>query len=77
MKRKSYVIYLDISTIAGEPETITTQLTQVLCHIWDEIHNSIFESPIDSMLKRVEAVIDAKGWDAKYWRSKADRYQGS
>lgn len=50
----------------GESETIKAQFGEVLLYDRDEIDDDCFESMVNSMPKRVKAVLDSNEWYTKY-----------
>jgi len=43
-----------------------TALVRAAVVVWEEIAEEVFEKLIDSMVRRLQAVIQAKGWYTKY-----------
>ena len=41
-------------------------LKEALCTAWDALPNSLFESLVCRMEKRIQACIEADGWHTKY-----------
>jgi hypothetical protein len=50
----------------GTGEEAKKALEQALIKAWDAIPDQIFQSVIESMPKRVKALIEAEGWHTKY-----------
>jgi len=49
---------------AGEDAVIA--LAKTLVEAWNSLPDLLFHALIDSMLRRVKALYDAKGWHTKY-----------
>jgi hypothetical protein len=41
-------------------------MEDALVHCWELLSDSLFESLVQGILKRIEAVIKARGWCTKY-----------
>ena len=52
----------DIQGLEQQRQTII----ETLLEAWRRIHNDIVKNILDSMLRRLQAVIDAQGWQTKY-----------
>jgi hypothetical protein len=50
----------------GESEEDLKNLEEALCTAWDALPNSLFESLVESMPRRIQACIEADGWHTKY-----------
>jgi hypothetical protein len=50
----------------GTGEDVLKVLEEALREAWNDLPDRLFEQYADSMLYRVQAVIDAKGWHTKY-----------
>jgi transposase len=53
-------------TDMGEGEEAIQALESALCEAWDSLPDTLFESLIDSMPRRVAACIAAEGWHTRY-----------
>jgi hypothetical protein len=59
-------MFLDIMNVIGETEQDCINVEKALLKAWDALPDSLFESLIESMPRRIEACIKAKGWHTKY-----------
>jgi hypothetical protein len=50
----------------GTSEEALKALEDALIEAWNDLPDRLFKQCVDSMLYRVQAVIDAKGWHTKY-----------
>ena len=50
----------------GSKEEVIKKLSEVLVICWNKIVPAFFESLIDSMEERCDAVIEAKGWHTRF-----------
>jgi transposase len=50
----------------GKSESDIRALQEALIEAWEAIPDSIFQECLDSMPKRIKAVIEADGWHTKY-----------
>jgi len=62
LKRPLYLQCSDILDILGGPNRIGQRLAELLPLMWATIPDSFFKKLWRSILSRVSAVIDAKGW---------------
>jgi hypothetical protein len=60
-------MFLDIINAKGETEQDHINIEEALSKAWDALPDSLFESLIESMPRRIEAYIKANGWHIKYW----------
>jgi transposase len=58
--------YPDTKDIRGGPDTVKRVLVQRLLEVWWDIGEGVLNRLIDSMPRRVQAVLDAKGWYTEY-----------
>ncbi|KAH0602699.1 uncharacterized protein H6S33_008349 [Morchella sextelata] len=61
-----YPYYPRIADTKGGPPAVKRELARVLPLVWETIPPEFFEKLAASMPRRVEAVIQAKGWYTKY-----------
>jgi len=66
LKRQLQVNYPDLINYPGGPNKVKAKLAEVLPLCWEKIPSKQFEALWGSMLLRVQAVIDAKGWYTCY-----------
>lgn len=66
LKKLAMEKYPEVMTSSGKTEEDIKKLEDVLKVCWDELPDSLFESLIQSMPRRMEACIEAKGWHTKY-----------
>ena len=58
--------YPDTQTLQGSPAAIRRILRERLMEVWWNISEGVLRNLIDSMLRRVHALIAVKGWYTKY-----------
>ena len=58
--------YPDTKSLQGTPAAIKQKLQERLWEIWWDIGEDVLENLIDSMPRRVKALIAAHGWYTKY-----------
>jgi len=66
LKRKLYQLFPDIEDYRGTENKIREHLFRCLWVAWKAIDEGIWRGLVKSMLRRIEAVIKAKGWHTKY-----------
>ena len=66
LKLELYRQYPDTTTLKGSPNTIKTILRPRLNKLWWNIGESVLEKLVESMPRRVQALINAKGWYTEY-----------
>lgn len=66
LKEKLQTMYPNVSKTPGGPKAVKNTLAEILPKVWDEIDPKVLESLWKPMPRRVEAVIEAKGWYTKY-----------
>jgi biotin synthase-related radical SAM superfamily protein len=59
-------MFLDIINATGETEQDYKNVEEALSIAWDALPDSLFESLIKSMPRRIKAYIKANGWHTKY-----------
>lgn len=60
IKYKVHVIYLNIVTIAWEPQMIKPQLALLLLLMWNEVGKDLLGTKVKYIPNRVQAVLDTK-----------------
>ncbi len=65
LKEKMYILHLEL---VGAPNTTETLEHLIKCAIdtWDRMGEQLLNKLIDTMERRVKAVLDAEGWYTKY-----------
>ena len=53
-------------TNRSQSEKAITELEEALKKTWEHLPESLFESLIESMPRRVQAYLDVQGWHTKY-----------
>ena len=66
LKQKLYQLFPEAETWSGSHEAIQERIEDVLIASWAQIDRRIVYNLIESMPRRVQAVIDAEGWYTKY-----------
>jgi len=66
LKRELFCHFPDTADLPGCPETVRHALAERLAMVWAEIGEDIMNALIDSMPRRIQALIEAKGWYTKY-----------
>ena len=61
VKIELYKRYPDTATLCGPPHIIRAKLRERLLEVWWEIREDVLNPLVDSMVDRVQALIDAKG----------------
>ena len=59
-------MFPDIINTTGETEQDRINVEEALSKAWDALPESLSESLIESMPRRVKAYIEANGWHTKY-----------
>ena len=50
----------------SESDEARTELEEALQSAWNALPDSLFEGLVESMPRRIQALLDAKGWHTKY-----------
>ena len=66
LKRELFRQFPDTKDLPGGPNTIKRELARRLAIVWETIGRDVLEDLIQSMPRRVRALIDAEGWYTKY-----------
>jgi transposase len=66
LKRQVTEDYPDLADTPGGVDTVKARLAEVLPLCWEKIPETQFETLWKSMPDRVQAVIEAKGWQTRY-----------
>ena len=66
LKIELYKRYPDTATLRGPPYTIQLKLKERLMEVWWDIGEEVLDRLIDSMLSRVQALIEADGWYTEF-----------
>ena len=56
----------EVMTNRSQSEEAITELEEALKETWEHLPESLFESLIESMPRRIQACLDAQGWHTKY-----------
>ena len=59
-------MYPKVMKNTSETEEACTELENALKSAWDALPESLFESLIEGMPRRIQALLDAEGWHTKY-----------
>ena len=66
LKKELFRRFPDTADLPGRPEAVRRALAQRLAIVWADIGEDMMSALIDSMPRRVQALIEAKGWYTKY-----------
>ena len=66
LKQLVYQVNPQIEQVKGDIDTVRDALWDALEQAWHLIEEDILDQLVDSMQRRVEAVIKAEGWYTKY-----------
>ena len=66
LKKELFRRFPDTPDLPGGPEVVQHALAERLAIVWADIGPDTMNALIDSMPRRVQALIDAKGWYTKY-----------
>lgn len=66
LKAKVLELYPELNHLSGGTDSIREKLEQALQEAWEVLPQALFDSLLDSMKRRCEAVIIAEGWHTKY-----------
>jgi hypothetical protein len=59
-------MFPEVMANSGTTEEDIKQLEEALKAAWNALPDSLFESLVQSMPRRIAACIEAKGWHTKY-----------
>jgi hypothetical protein len=59
-------MFPELWNTSGESEDDIRAMEEALCAAWEALPDSLFESLIESMPRRIAACIEANGWHTKY-----------
>jgi transposase len=66
LKERVNIMYPELWNSTGESGAELDALEEALCKAWEALPDSLFESLISSMGRRIKACIEADGWHTKY-----------
>jgi transposase len=66
LKKKVLQMHPELEFATRESEQDVINLENALIEAWDALPNSLFDSLVKSMERRVKACYKAKGWHTKY-----------
>ena len=66
LKAELYRQYLDTMFLKGSGKSVRQELRKRLNTVWWSIGEDVLNKLIDDMPKRVEAVLNTKGWYTEY-----------
>ena len=66
LKRKLHKWYPELEEMAGGKDAVKEAIEQVITHCWQHLDPPYLRKLAMGMPKRVQAVIDARGWYTKY-----------
>ena len=66
LKQELHRQYPDTFNLRGSPNVVKAKLRERLMEIWWKIGENVLTNLVDSMPRRVKALIDARGWYTKY-----------
>lgn len=59
-------VYPDIENLMGGEDIVRTELAEALVQAWPQIRKEYRDACLNSIPKRIEAVIKVEGWYTKY-----------
>jgi hypothetical protein len=66
LKKLAMKMFLKVITSTGKLEEDIKAVEEALKAVWDALLNSLFKSLVESIERRINACILAKGWHTKY-----------
>lgn len=66
LKELVYIRHPDILSLPKDTEATKEAIFEAIKEAWEAIPDEFFKALVDSMPRRVQAVIDANGWQTKY-----------
>jgi hypothetical protein len=66
LKEMIYQLDLDIENYQGSIGDLKDQFNDLIKRAWEGPRQEYFDKLIESMPRRIQAVIEAKGWYTKY-----------
>ena len=66
LKKLFHEHYAHLAADTRSAEKIKPLIEEALIHCWELIPDSLFETLVEGIPRRIEAVIRAKGWYTKY-----------
>ena len=59
-------MYPEVMKNNSELDEARTELEEALQSTWNALSDSLFEGLVESMPRRIQALLGAKGWHTKY-----------
>ena len=66
LKKKIFKMYFNLNSLEGKKNETESQLFKILQQAWENIRDEVVQGLIESMSRRIQAVIAAEGWHTKY-----------
>ena len=66
LKKLYHQHYSHLADDTRSPDKVKPLIEEALTHCWELLPDSLFESLVQSMPRRIKSVIKAKGWYTKY-----------
>ena len=66
LKERVYELHPELLEEKGKREDVKQAMLNALSEAWDTLKDTFFTALIESMQRRVKAVVDAEGWYTKY-----------
>jgi transposase len=66
LKKLYHQYYSHLADDTRSPDKVKPLIEEALTHCWELLPDSLFESLVQSMPRRIKSVIKAKGWYTKY-----------
>ena len=66
LKRKLYQLFPEIESFQGTQDEIRNHLFRCLWIAWGSLEEGVWKALVESMPRRIEAVIAAEGWQTKH-----------
>jgi hypothetical protein len=66
LKMELHRRFPNIDSIPGVPAVVQRVLAECLSAVWEELGPEVMDKLVESMPRRVAALIEARGWYTKY-----------
>ena len=66
LKKEAYKVYPDLNSLEGKGDEAESKLFGILQEAWGNIREEVIDGLVESMPRRVAALVAAEGWHTKY-----------